>query len=770
MKRVIIFLIITALITITVSCDAKEDNMQSINYSTLNTTIQKSIKEVTSYPSLPSNYKYMDWKDTALRYDKLIYDETVTGEHLPIFFWDNNKYGNVEKSFGLPSYYAGSNHQSPGGQEGINVLGSLLSATLLGIDKSNQNGNNLIEMSQAFYSQSLKTVFNNPGSSGAKDTYWYDLTPSVLFSLLSYKYPDTDHAIEYALNTANTWKNVVLSAGGENCDFNHSGFNFVSGQTVDNGEWIEPDAAAGIGLLMMLAYGYTEDEEYLDAAKWCFDFLEKEPKGTYYEVLLTYAPYVAAYLNANHDTDYNISKLLDSIVEGSSARPGWGTLDISVNGYDFYGLQGSRTDGGGYAFLFGTAHAAGALAPVVKYDPRFANDIGKWILHIANNSRYFYSGSMPDAYESCEEDALATDGVIAYEGLRKEYYGKSPIAMGDPTSYNWGISDLGLYGSSQVGIMASIIDKTNVDGILQIDCSKTDYLDEFGNQTYMYYNPYDTVKHISLPKETDKVKAYSLITGEEIILENGLDIPPLSSEVITVITDDGNTEENFKSVLEENRKPSINISLDSDTFTYFLELNTKIVIPKDQALKELSVEIGGEELDFKATEDGTIKVDISSLADGPSSIKASVRTDKGTTDSSEMEIIIANNVSTAFSSMPKDIKEWTIEAGEVMIIGNNAEIGSNKGFDLASKGFVIDFSREPKLSMDVPQLNGKMTVELISDDGKTYTILENVSDTGIIREQLSNKGFERGLDTDKKYAIRIHGDGKVKLGSIKITY
>jgi len=48
----------------------------------------------------------------------------------------------------------------------------------------------------------------------------------------------------------------------------------------------------------------------------------------------------------------------------------WGEYDVS-------GLQGSITDGGGYAFLMNSMKMAWPLVPMVKYEPRFARAIGK---------------------------------------------------------------------------------------------------------------------------------------------------------------------------------------------------------------------------------------------------------------------------------------------------------------------------------------------------------------------------------------------------------
>jgi len=52
--------------------------------------------------------------------------------------------------------------------------------------------------------------------------------------------------------------------------------------------------------------------------------------------------------------------------------------------------------------------------------------------------------------------------------------GKTPFATGDAVNGGWATTNLSLYSGSAVGYLASIINKTNVDGILQIDLNKTD--------------------------------------------------------------------------------------------------------------------------------------------------------------------------------------------------------------------------------------------------------------------------------------------------------
>ena len=53
--------------------------------------------------------------------------------------------------------------------------------------------------------------------------------------------------------------------------------------------------------------------------------------------------------------------------------------------------------------------------------------------------------------------------------------GKGPLAAGDAKDNGWAATNFGLYGSSFVGIYGGIIKKTNIEGILQLDCLVTDY-------------------------------------------------------------------------------------------------------------------------------------------------------------------------------------------------------------------------------------------------------------------------------------------------------
>ena len=175
-----------------------------------------------------------------------------------------------------------------------------------------------------------------------------------------------------------------------------------------------------------MAWVRFKDPRFLTAADWAIRSLEERPveQSPLYEVLLPYGALAAARMNAELDRDYDVAKLVNDCFEPRGrpqARPGWGVISDRWNGLDAHGLVGSTTDGEGYAFAMNTFQWAGALVPLARYDTRYAHDIGKWMLNLANAARLFYPNAHDAEHQSSYAWATAHDGksAIAYEGIRK---------------------------------------------------------------------------------------------------------------------------------------------------------------------------------------------------------------------------------------------------------------------------------------------------------------------------------------------------------------
>ncbi len=100
-------------------------------------------------------------------------------------------------------------------------------------------------------------------------------------------------------------------------------------------------------------------------------------------------------------------------------REGWGIINDHWGEYDVSGIQGNIIQEGGYGFLMNTFDMAWPLVAMVRYEPQYAEIIGKWMLNASNAARLFYPYEIPDKNQWLPEEKAITRNVIAYEGLKK---------------------------------------------------------------------------------------------------------------------------------------------------------------------------------------------------------------------------------------------------------------------------------------------------------------------------------------------------------------
>lgn len=104
---------------------------------------------------------------------------------------------------------------------------------------------------------------------------------------------------------------------------------------------------------MLMAYERFGEKAYLDAAVQLMRDTAERKDNPYYEVLGSYAPYIAARLNAEQNAGLPLGRMPDWVfTDGSNAaRMDWGLMDSRWGEYDAYGLSGSLSDfSHGYAF------------------------------------------------------------------------------------------------------------------------------------------------------------------------------------------------------------------------------------------------------------------------------------------------------------------------------------------------------------------------------------------------------------------------------------
>jgi len=507
--RSILFLFLLA--GILVSCGANDNYGEQVK--------QTAIPRIELMPNEPQPYKMIDWMQKTIDYDTYVFDfntELPTGSMI----WLDNSQRNIPQiTFGL--YTAindcrqGPDHNNGEFHESLNSLSSILGAGLVGIDKTNQNGYNYVKMIQNYFNSETgwNIMMNNTcpevaqfGGGYGRD-WWYDVLPNVLYYAVCDVFPNVENAdyIQRSIAEQFCMADSVLNG---NYDFSYFDYGQMKG--VVNQIPLQQDAAGGHGYVLYAAYQKYKDPRYLEHAKSAIAALDAQKESRFYEILLPMGIYTAARLNAEQGTNYDVEKMINWVFDGCKnpeGRNGWGVIVGKWGDYDVSGLQGSITDGGGYAFLMNSMKMSWPLVPMVKYQPQFARAVGKWMLNNVNAARLFFPNEIPDKNQWLPKMENYTNSLVAYEGLRYEdCYSKPalknvhPVALGDGPNWNRNNpkeSMFSLYSTSPIGIFGAIIDTTDVKMILRLDCDATDFYAIKKYPVYLYYNPYSVAKNIT---------------------------------------------------------------------------------------------------------------------------------------------------------------------------------------------------------------------------------------------------------------------------------
>ena len=509
MKKISFIILLLTLLAVLYSCSPQ----------TWEPVTQISLPRIDQMSELPQPLKIIDWKKKAIRFDSLVFNFKNNALYGSLIWLDSARRNFDQVTFGLYTVI-GDARQGPKNNNGefheaLTSLNSLLSAGLMKIDKTRQNGFNYVKMAQNYFNRDnhWNIVMNNTNSSvamlggGYGRDWWYDVYPNVLYYGVSALFPDVENTKFIQRSIAEQFFKADSVLNG-NYDYSYFDYSRMKGMR-NNIPW-QQDAAGGHAWVLYSAYWKFGDKRYLQGAESAIQALVNQKESRFYEVLLPFGAYTAARLNAEQGTDYDVTGLLNNIFDGCQSkdgRYGWGIIAEKWGDYDVYGLQGSITDGGGYAFFMNSVAITWPLVSMVKYEPQYARAIGKYMLNVVNASRLFYPDQIDEKNQWLPELKDLTSGIIGYEGLRKAddlnnptLKGISPVAIGDGPKWVAGQpkeSMFSLYSTSIAGVFGAIVNNTGVEGILALDCNATDFYAENKFPVYLYYNPYEETKTIT---------------------------------------------------------------------------------------------------------------------------------------------------------------------------------------------------------------------------------------------------------------------------------
>ena len=479
---------------------------------------QVNIGRIEMMPNLPQPYQILDWEKKAKDFDAYLFDENTRVNGHALLWYDNARRNIDQETFGL--YTAindsrqGPDHNNGEFHESLNSLAALLGAGLIGIDKTDQNGRNYVKMVQNYFNtdNGWNIVMNNTtpsvgmcGGGYARD-WWYDVFPNVLYYAVSDVFPGVEGADRIMHTVAEQFYKADSILNG---NYDYSYFDYSKMKGMVNHIPLQQDAAGGHAWVLYAAYKKFGEPKYLERAKSALDVVFSQKESRFYEILLPMSAIVAARMNAEEGTNYDVKKILDWTFDGcpdKNARYGWGVIAERWGDYDVHGLQGSIVDHGGFAFFMNSVKLAWPLVPMVKYEPEYARAVGKWMLNLTNACRLFYPGEIDDKHQWLPEMKNLTHDNIAYEGLRKsDDYGKenlkgvTPVAVGDGpkwTPTNPAESMFSVYSTAPVGILGAMVRTTSQEGILRINCNTTDFYAPRTYPVYLYYNPHKESKQV----------------------------------------------------------------------------------------------------------------------------------------------------------------------------------------------------------------------------------------------------------------------------------
>lgn len=497
---------------------------------------QISINHVNKMADLPQPLQIINWKTMALNFDQTVYDFNATGKYWPLVWIDSTGKNFKQPTLGMYTAIGdvrqGLQNNKGMFHEAVANMGSVMGATLVGLNKSDQKGLNYVRMLKNYFNKDTgwDIMMNNTApevallGGGYGRDWWYDVYPNVLFYAIVDQYPSEPDFEEIAKKIAEKFYKADSILNG---NYNYSYFDYGKMIPMSNQICAQPDAAAGHAYVLYSAYKKFGDPRYLKGAVSAMKALGSQKINPTYELLMPFGAYVAARMNAEQNTSFDLAKMLDWTFDGTAVcREGWGFLVGNWNGIDISGTVGSTVDHGGYAFLMNTFDAAWPLVPLTRYKPEYANAIGKWMLNAVNASRLFYPQYMPKEHQTLPDLASVTKGVIAYEGFAKSstfdtlYQSlRAPVAQGDGPKWvpgkNPEVSQFSVYGSAHVGIFGGMVKETEVKGILRLDLLATDFYHQKAFPTYLYYNPYKSEKRISFAV-TKKTDIYDLVSQKFI--------------------------------------------------------------------------------------------------------------------------------------------------------------------------------------------------------------------------------------------------------------
>lgn len=500
---------------------------------------QRIIPHVQRMPQIPEPLVVRDWTQVAKQYYQLILDPSTRLDGNPLVVVDTSSH-----QFKMPSFVG-----SEPGEEALTCLAAVIGTKLVGLNPSDLYGFNYVRAAKNWYDAKYGIYRHSPGQRGQPVIHSgiYGYWAAAQGMMLASQYPDDPEFAEQARTTAQAFLRLAKGMGcPDRADFDVLGYNFNTGKPEGRAE---PMNRLGncptVAWILLMGTSLTGDREMLECAKSTIQWHIDQPGR--YELTHVMGPLTTARLNAEYGGSLDMDRVLAVwFGDGDSKRMPWKiTASMRFGGITCDGLDGAYWDGdekGFHAFSMGTLQAPAWLVPLVRYDPLYARDIGRYALHAASSARLLQGFGLDWNHQDHKDwkDRWDPKCLLFYEALTSWEWSDRrafrPYATGDPIRLGWGFPkvesdeylsekkkwfsrtshNLSLYMGNHVGFLGGIMSLTNVPGILQWDCLATDWYHAPAFPTFLLFNPYSTAKTVEMRLGTEVSDLYDAVTGRFI--------------------------------------------------------------------------------------------------------------------------------------------------------------------------------------------------------------------------------------------------------------
>lgn len=683
-------------------------------------TIYKYIQATQDIPYLPNNYQYTNWRERATQFNEMLFNMN----DYDLMFYEPISKNTGREAVGIVTYT--DEQRSSEYSQALTLIGALLSAEKLNKESIGEEKlNQLVQFVESYYNieNGEGTLLNYQNIKSTDLSFWQQIYPALTYFMLMDRYEATVDSDALLRNIADTWYNVVMDLGGSDgiVDFNYTGYDFKNMKPFDNGDWTEPDAAAGVALLQYYAFKKFEDRKYIKAATLCMNYLDEFQRNPGYELLYLYLPYLSARLNSVEEYHFNTAKYMEFFFTESDYRHEYGTFKDEFG----TGLIGERTQYGGTAYSFQSIVGATAIVPMLKYDQRYAVEVGRYLLQMTQNLNLFY-----DVDDPRYGDLIPLDKVVKDKKTDEQR--------------------LSVLSGAYLGLLASMIEPTNIEGILKVDLNANDYYVDKDEERplFLMFNPHEQEQIIQYQVKTEgTVDLYDLVnqTFIEKNVSKQADVKIKSTDAVIVLeipVDEGDNEYKINRKLERSVTAEVPAAVNiigiseyeplSDNYPIDLEIKSVGGV----SVSDITIYIDGRVVFQNVNYTKPYVIDVEKLENGYHILEAKITTTTGVKDFSYARIFIQKENPYLINAHAHDIANWTsYKGGNAQLLKEYKKItvSGGEGSGVISEPFEIDFSQVPMVDLKVDGFTGPWS--LIVKDIKTnqdFYLLKGSTESGHI--------------------------------------